>query len=175
MMRRVFGTFLYYLTAIVAGGILLAVTSAMEMRSRGTSIDSEVPLFSVVAVIPGLLSALPFWVAAFILRRLARRFGWRSALVWIAAGVPLSLGAFWLLGQLGFWIERTYFSMQWMGVKTAVMMLLLGPMMTATKPWWLPVPAALLTTLLLWLIHRAFAGAGKPASRKPPRPARAAS
>jgi hypothetical protein len=173
-MRRAFGTFLYYLTAIVAGSILLAMTSAFEMRMRGESIESEVPFFSLVAIIPGLLSALPFWIGAFILRRLARRFAWNSVWVWLAVGIPLMLGAFWALSKLGFLLERTYFSMKWMAVKTAVMMLLVGPMMTATKPWWLPIPSALLTILLLYLIHRAL-GAGKSPARKPPRAARAAS
>lgn len=173
-MRRAFGTFLYYLTAIVAGGILLAITSAFEMRMRGQSIDSEVPFFSLVAVIPGLLSALPFWIAAFILRRIARRLAWQSLWAWLAAGLPLMLASFWALGQLGFWLERTYFPLKWQNVKTVLMMFFVGPMMTATKPCWLPIPSALLTTLLLYLIHRGFGG-GKAAARKSTRAPRPAS
>ncbi len=173
-MRRAFGTFLYYLTAIVAGGVLLAMTSAFEMRMRGQSIDSEVPFFSLVAIAPGLLSALPFWLAAFILRRCARRFAWSSVWVWLAAGIPLMLATFWAMGQLGFFFERAYFPLKWQSVKAALMMLFMGPMMTAVSRWWLPIPSALLTILLLYLIHRAF-GSGKPASRRQTKAARPAS
>jgi hypothetical protein len=146
-------TILYYAAAFWGGAIVWGVTFYLYHRATvepGTA-EAGDPYYAIVSAAPILLNALPQCVAAWILRRVARRFACRAGWQWLAAGTVISMIVVAAFGQAGLAIERAYFSADWQSTKTFLLIILLGPMILTAKPWWLPVIAVAATSWLLWL------------------------
>lgn len=156
-LMRIIGTFLYYLTGIVVGCASLGATFYVHsvIQSRGEAPGD--PFYWAITVLPGLLSVIPALLSAFALRRVARKMAWVKSWQWLLTGTVAGLAVFWLLGFAGLRLERTYFGTEFQPAKTILQFLLLGPMLITTRPLWWPVPALLATSLILWLVERAFA------------------
>ena len=113
--------------------------------------------YNIIVLTPPILSIVPATLGTWLLRRLAKWFGWTRWWQWALAGVLVGLAAIWGFGYAGLAVENTRLSLAWQSAKSALMMgLLLGPMMYTFQPWWLPVPALLGVALILWLAQRSF-------------------
>ena len=115
------------------------------------------PYHVAISLLPALLSIVPQWISAFLLRRLARWFNWTRAWQWMLAGSALTLAVLWGLGEAGLALETAHVSSHLQPFKIMLMVLLVGSMMATTKPFWLSIPGAALLALLLFVIHRRFA------------------
>ncbi len=155
-MKGWIGTLLYYAVAFFANALFLPLVYWLYMRSQQEPSEAGDSYYSIVTLLPALLSVLPLTLGAWLLRRLARWFAWTRWWQWLLAGALTGFVALWGFGKLGLVIERAYFSLAWQPVKSALMFgLLLGPMMFSFQPWWLPLPAILATTGVLFLVQRA--------------------
>lgn len=160
-LRSALGTSLYYLVAVFLGVVLLATAFHLHARSRQAVAEDE-PLHLIISLAPALLSIVPQWISAFLLRRLARAFGWKRAWQWMLAGSVLTLVVLWLCGEAGLALESRHFAPQYQPLKAVLIFLLVGAMMLGTKPFWLPLPGAALLALVLFLIERKFAPKAAP-------------
>ena len=156
VLRSLFGTLLYYLTAMLLGVIFLAAAFYLHARAHQNVAEDE-PYHVAISLLPALLSIVPQLVSAFLLRRLARWLRWTRGWQWMLAGSVLTLAVLWGCGQAGLALETAHVSQQLQPFKIMLMVLLVGSMMATTKPFWLAIPGAALLALLLFLTHRKFA------------------
>lgn len=154
-LRSAFGTLLYYLAALFLGVILLATAFHLHARSQHTVAEDE-PMHLAVSLLPALLSIVPQFLSAFLLRRLARWFAWTRAWQWMLVGSAVTLAVLWGCGQAGLALETAHVARHFQPFKIVLMLLLVGSMMASTKPFWLPIPGAALLALVLFLIHQRF-------------------
>jgi len=156
-MKRILRTVLFYVVAFVAHAIFLTLTIWLKNRAEQGEATPGDDYYSVIALLPALLSVLPMTLGSWILRRLMRRLPRTYIWQWILGGVVIGVALVWGLGWVGLRIEGAHFSLAWQNLKSALMLgLLLGPMMFTFQPWWLPVLALGLTAALLFLVQRAF-------------------
>lgn len=154
MTRR--GSIAYYSAGIVCGSFFLAASYYGYFLWMGASSQHWGRDFLYIYMLTIPLGLLPQLLAAWTLRRLARRFAWRSFAVWLVAGSVIWLGLLWVFGQLGTAVQATRGVPGWYYPKLAAMFLLVGPMYAVQQPLWIPLPAAVATVWVLYTVHRAF-------------------
>lgn len=155
MTRR--GSIAYYSAAVVCGSFFLAASYYGYFLWMGASSQQWGRDFLFIYVVTIPLGLLPQLLGAWALRRLALRLPWRSVVVWLLGGMAIWAALLWGVGQLGIAMEAARVPSQWVNAKVAVMFVLVGPMFVAQQPLWLPLPAAVATAWVLFLVHRAFA------------------
>jgi hypothetical protein len=152
MTRR--GSLAYYFAAIALGSFFLAVTYYAHFLSHGAPRENIGRDFLVTYFFAVMLTLLPMLLCAFLLRRAAVVFRWSAPWPWMLAGAALFLALVQALGWLGNAVETNKLVVEWW--RMALMVVLVGPMLAAKQPFWLPLPAGALTAWLLFRIHRAF-------------------
>jgi hypothetical protein len=156
-MKRWAGTLLYHVIAFFANAGLLTGSYWLYLRATAPPSAPGDDYYNIVVLLPAILTILPATIGAWVLRRLARWFGWTRWWQWTLAGVLVGLAVIWGLGRAGLAVENARFSLAWQATKVALMnVLLLGPMMYTFQPWWLPAPALAAVALILWLAQRSF-------------------
>lgn len=164
-MKRWAGTLLYHLIAFLANAVLLVSSFWLYLRLTTPPSTPGDDYYSLVELLAPILTIVPATLGTWLLRRLARWFGWTRWRQWALAGTVVGLAVIWGLGRIGLAVESARFSLAWQPVKSGLMfLLLLGPMMYTFRPWWLPLPALVVVALVLWLAQRAFGW--QPASKK---------
>jgi len=154
MTRR--GSFVYYFAAIVCGSFFIAAAyyaHSVWMFGAGERWARDFLFAYFLAVIGGFLPTLLF---AFLLRRVLRAMHWQAVWQWLVAGAVIGMAVLWALTRLGYFIETMHFSAGMQLLKSVLMFSLVGPMMLAVTPIWLPIPAFAATAWVLHRIHRAF-------------------
>jgi len=156
-MKRLLRTVAFYVVAFVGHAVFLTFTIWLKNRAeQGDSTPGD-DYYSVITLLPALLTVLPMTLGSWILRRLMRRLPRSYIWQWAIAGAAIGLALVWGLAWVGLRVEGAHFSLAWQNLKSALMLgLLLGPMMFTFQPRWLPVPALGLTAALLFLVQRAF-------------------
>jgi hypothetical protein len=168
MTRR--GSLAYYFAAIVCGSFFVALAyyaRAAAESGLGPRWAYNFLFAYFLALIAGFLPQL---LNAFVLRRVMRALGWRGAWHWVAVGAVVGVALLWGVARLGFLIEGMYFPADWQRVKLLLAFPLLGPIMFAATPFWLPLPAFAATAWVLHRIHRAFEPADTPPAESSPAP-----
>lgn len=151
------GTVLYHGIAFVANAVLLVGSFWLHLRVTTPPSAPGDDYYNLVVLLPAILTIIPATLGTWLLRRLAKWFGWTRWWQWALAGVVVGLAVIWGLGRVGLAVENARFSLAWQPVKSALMFgLLLGPMMYTFQPLGLPMPALAAVALLLWLAQRAF-------------------
>jgi hypothetical protein len=154
MTRR--GSIAYYLAGIVCGSFFLAASYYGFFLWTGASSQHWGRDFLYIYMLTIPLALLPQVLGAWALRRLARRFAWRSLALWLVVGPLIWLGVLWVIGQLGVAVQATRGTPGWYYAKLAAMFVLVGPMYAVQQPLWIPLPAAVATAWVLFTVHRAF-------------------
>lgn len=152
MTRR--GSIAYYSAVVVCGSFFLAATYYPYFLTQGAPTAHWARDFIVTYFFTVLVTFSPLVLVAFLLRRLARRFRWNSRWLWILTGTALFAAIVWLLGQVGEALQSTRGAVSWW--RMALMFFLVGPMLALKNPFWLVIPPGALTSLVLYLIDRAF-------------------
>lgn len=153
-MKTWVGTPLYYLTALVANGVLLPFTFWLYDRAQRGASEPGDSYYGIVQLIPPILTAVPVTLGMWLLRWLARRLAWTRWWQWMLAGTAIGLTMIWGAGKLGLTVEGAYFPPQRQSLKAGLMFLLLGPMTFTFQPWWLPLPALAAASGVLFLVQR---------------------
>jgi hypothetical protein len=155
MTRR--GSLVYYLSSWICGGLFLTVAMFLQEKVSPTGMGIG-PSAAGAAIITTYFLVLVFGaflslVFAFLLRRLMVWFHAESLWQWVLAGTILALPMAWS----GRWASRVIdtIGLQGAGYQLAVV-LFLGVRGIAEHHVLLDLPVAALTSVVLFLIHRAF-------------------
>ncbi len=148
------GSLAYYFAAVTLGSFFLAVTYYAHFLLHGAPRENIGRDLLVTYFFTVMLTLLPMLLWAFLLRRAAGAFRWSAPWPWMLAGAALFLALVQALGWLGNTVQTDRLVLEWW--RMALNFALVGPMLAAKQPFWLPLPAGALTAWLLFRIHRAF-------------------
>lgn len=156
-MKRWVGTLLYHVIALAANAGALVFSFWIFLRMIAPPGTPGDDYYNLIVLLPAILTIVPATLGTWLLRRLARCFGWTRWWQWLAAGVAVGLAVIWGLGRVGLAVENAHFPLAWQTVKIGLMnLLLLGPMLYTFRVWWLPVPALAVVALILFAAQRSF-------------------
>jgi hypothetical protein len=151
------GSLVYYLASWICGGFFLTVAMFLQEKSSPSGMGIG-PSAAGAAIITNYFLVLVFGafvslVFAFLLRRLMGWFRAERLGEWILAGTILALPLAWGVG----WASRVTDALGLEGVSRQLAVLLfLGVRGIAEPHALLSLPVAALTSVVLFLIHRAF-------------------
>lgn len=148
------GSLAYYSVAVVVGSFALSATYFVNALVHGAGREHLGRDFLFVYFFALILGMIPLVVSAWFLRRLAWKFGWKTAWPWMLAGAVLFLLAVWALGAAGGRLEKIPGIAGW---KSALMLLLLGTMIASQQPFWVPLLSGAVTGYMLYRVQCAFA------------------
>ena len=156
MTRR--GSLVYYLASWICGGLFLTVAMFLQERASPTGMGigpsaagaAIITTYFLVLIFGAFLSLL----FAFLLRRSMGWFRAERLWQWVLAGTILALPMAWVVRGASRVTDRS--GLQGTGYQVAVL-LFLGVRGIAEHHVLLALPVAALTSVVLFLIHRAFA------------------
>lgn len=148
------GSLAYYPAAVVCGSFFLAVCYYPYLLFA-----AQIPTgawargFLFVCFFTLLMAVVPLLLWAALLRWLVRRQKWTGTMEWMAAGVSL-----FAVVEGAFGIALKYLTpISWSrGMGLLLAFVFGGSRFALSLPLWLPLPAAVATTYVLLLVHRAF-------------------
>jgi hypothetical protein len=147
------GSLAYYGCAVVLGSFFVAVTYYVYLKWNLPKRDWPKE-FIVTYFFTFLLTLLPQLLSAFLLRRVATRFGWKQVWAWIACGTAVSFAIVVALGLAGRFWQTLPNTSSW--AHGGIFFLFVGPWFALQHPLWLLVPPGVLTAFFLHRVHRAF-------------------
>ena len=155
MTRR--GSLVYYLASWICGGLFLTVAMFLQEMASPTGMGIG-PSAAGAAIITNYFLVLVFcaflsFVFAFLLRRLMGIFRAESLWQWVLTGTILALPMAWGVRWASHVTDTI--GLQGAGHEIAIF-LFLGVRGIAENHVWLGLPVAALTSVVLFLIHRAF-------------------
>lgn len=154
------GSLTYYFAAVVVGCFFASAGYALfgrfpQWHGNPAVVSSFREFFYVYFLsIPfGGFSAIVF---AFVLRRVASAFRFRSGPTWAAAGAVLAPGLIWASFEVLELIRRYGGSSPVMNKVQWAFAVLLFSSVLLVSIWWVMIPAGIATAFVLFLIQRAF-------------------
>jgi hypothetical protein len=155
MTRR--GSLVYYLSSWICGGLFLTVAMFLQEMASPTGMGMGPPAAGA-AIITNYFLVLVFcaflsFVFAFILRRIMALFHAENLWQWVLTGTGLALPMAWGVRWASHVIDTI--GLQGAGHEIAIF-LFLGVRGIAENHVWLGLPVAAATSVVLFLIHRAF-------------------
>ncbi len=147
MTRR--GSLAYYLAAWVCGCLFLSLSF---LSIRWDVWDHTIKGIFFTYFVSLTTAALPLLVMAFLVRRIAIRFGWAHAWQWAASGALLLLIAIAVFGSIGLWIESIFGTVPY----PAALVFQGSAILVMDRGVFSAIPAGMATALVLHAIHRAF-------------------
>lgn len=152
MTRMTKNNLIFYFTAIAGGCLLLSACYFPYFLATGARPASPLREFLLVYLFTMLVGAIPQALSAFLLRRICAALRWEHLWQWIIIGVAISSLLFLALAQMGEVIQHWSAGPNWL--RTGLMFIFVGPVFLARNPLWLPLPAAIGTAALLFLVQR---------------------
>ncbi len=152
MTRR--GSLAYYFCAVVCGAFFLAVCYYGHALAIGAPREHWARDFLVTYFFAILLAFAPLLLGAFLIRRLTTGLRWTHWWQWVLTGAAAFLALTWIVGKLSATLQTSRAVVSWW--RMALLFLSIGLRYALEQPLWLPVPAAIATATVLYLINRAF-------------------
>jgi len=154
MTRR--GSLAYYPAAVVCGSFFLAASYFPFLAlARHVPVNRWARGFLAMYFLTVLMGLVSLLLGAFLLRWIASHRRLTTATEWMAAGVSVFAVVVGTQGVLALALQHHVIRPHFLSVGYTY--LLIGPWFVLNMPLWLPLPAAIATAYVLFLVDRAFA------------------